>query len=162
MSVFFVVQLGFGLHGFVNSDELIGKWLNDTLYAGKDQAILKNAFIATQSNVCIIWPKLINAHLLSLHLQWIYRFQHQCCGVNKPSDWVPILGNKKPVELPSTCCKWTVWGPCTAKNAHQVGCKAKMNKYVQEYYIVWFALAFAVINLIQVHFLLIKWKQNGF
>lgn len=54
MSVLFVVQLGFGLHGFVNQETLIEKWLNEVLHAGKDQELLKNAFIATQHNVCIV------------------------------------------------------------------------------------------------------------
>lgn len=151
MSVLFVVQLGLGLHGFVNSNALIGNWLQQTLDAGKDQELLKNAFIATQENVRITWSKLNNVHFI----QHEYYLQHRCCGVNKPTDWEAILGNKKPLELPSTCCEWPKSQPCTVQKAFPVGCKVKMNEYVQKYYIIWFALGFAVINLIQVHLLLV-------
>lgn len=53
MVILIVVQFGFGLYGFISYDVLIEKCLNETLYAGKDQALLRNAFEATQNNVCI-------------------------------------------------------------------------------------------------------------
>lgn len=85
------------------------------------------------------------------HIHRGYHSQHRCCGVNKPTDWEIILGNKKPLDLPTTCCEWAGPGKCTVANAIPVGCKVKMNQYVQKYYIIWFALGFAVINLIQVY-----------
>lgn len=85
------------------------------------------------------------------HIHRGYHSQHRCCGVNKPTDWEIILGNKKPLDLPTTCCEWAGPGKCTVENAIPVGCKVKMNQYVQKYYIIWFALGFAVINLIQVY-----------
>lgn len=53
--VLVVAELGFGLSVLINYDVFIEKCLNDTLYAGKDQVLLKNAFTATQYNVCIDW-----------------------------------------------------------------------------------------------------------
>lgn len=75
--------------------------------------------------------------------------QHHCCGVNKPSDWEPVLENKNPLILPPTCCKLS-FEKCTVGDAIQIGCKAKMSQYVEEYYIVWFGLGFTVIILIEV------------
>lgn len=51
MLVSLVAYVGFGLYGLINTHALIGKCLTETLYAAKDQPLLKNAWIATQENV---------------------------------------------------------------------------------------------------------------
>lgn len=98
----------------------------------------------------------MSVRLLTLHSICKLILQNKCCGVKEPADWYPVLGQNK---LPYTCCPANQqsafsannnYGECTINEATKSGCKEKLVEYMKENLIVWFAIGFTVIILVQV------------
>lgn len=71
----------------------------------------------------------------------------KCCGINGPSDYIPILNG---TDLPKSCCLKLIEGKnCTKADASKNGCKPALLDYLNDKSTLLAGVAVAV-GLIQV------------
>ncbi|VVC30578.1 Tetraspanin/Peripherin,Tetraspanin,Tetraspanin, EC2 domain [Cinara cedri] len=73
----------------------------------------------------------------------------ECCGVNGPKDWAPVLHNK----LPTTCCREIpVDGHCTIIDSYKLGCFKRFETQLEgnEKTIMWSSIGFALVQFLAV------------
>lgn len=110
---------------------------------------------STQSGVSFlvfrIW--IIAHHMITIHFIWTNpsfppQIQLECCGLNAPSDWMPLISVER--NLPAACCPPNQAELCTPATAFPRGCLPVINDIVTLFgnLIAYIALGVAAVELI--------------
>lgn len=85
--------------------------------------------------------------------------QLKCCGINAPSDWSPVLGDKK---LPGSCCAKGIEDVSCSEALYKTGCKTAFIEFLKNNLIIVAGLSVgtAVIQVITYFIFLESFAQN--